>query len=194
MKIHVPSSGEDYKMPDNSPVSHGQGNHSALGGPGRAPGVSDALKLRIERVARMRVAGIKDQVIQLREGITAPAFHYLVNLDEYKQVQDSIFTSTLSAMDRAIAGNVELLRQEVRNNIPSALRTVIEVANQRKDLRTALAASLELLDRDPDRVAQKSKLQEVSVEGNRLPSEVIDVVSREADKVVSEINTTKGVN
>src|SRR6266403_6120426 len=124
MKIHVPNStsggvnavleAEPNPFPDNSPVNNGQGNHQAVGGPGRAPGVSSALRLRIQRVARMRVAGIKDQVIQLREGITAPAFHYLINLPDYKEVEDAVFDGTISAMDRALAGNVDTLRQEVR--------------------------------------------------------------------------------
>jgi hypothetical protein len=139
----------------------------------------------------MRTAGIKDSVIQLREGITAPAFHYLINLPEYKEVEDAVFDGTISAMDRALAGNVETLRNEVRGAVPAALRTVIEVANQRRDLKTALAASLELLDRDPDRVAQRSKPSEIPVDGVRLPDGIIDVVSKEADKVVNEINNKK---
>ncbi len=203
MKIHVPNGtsggvnavleAELSPFPDNSSVNNGQGNHQAVGGPGRPGGVSSALRLRIQRVARMRVAGIKDQVIQLREGITPPAFHYLINLPEYKEVEEAIFDGTLSAMDRAIAGNVETLRNEVRGAVPAALRTVIEVANQRRDLKTALAASLELLDRDPDRVAQRSKPSELSVDAVRLPDGVIDVVSKEADKVVNEINGSKRV-
>lgn len=192
MKIHVPFSTEN-PFPDNSPVSHGQGNHSALGGPGRPSGVSAALRLRIQRVARMRVAGIKDSVIQIREGITAPAFQYLVKLPEYIEVEESVFDGQISAMDRAIAGNVETLRNEVRGAVPAALRTVIEVANQRRDLKTALAASLELLDRDPDRVAQKSKLSETPIDAVRLPDNIIDMVSKDAEKVVGEINNSKRV-
>jgi len=157
------------------------------------PGVSSQLRLRIQRVARMRVAGIKDQVIQIREGITAPAFQYLIKLPEYKEVEDALFDGAISAMDRAIAGNVETLRNEVRGAVPAALRTVIEVANQRRDLKTALAASLELLDRDPDRIAQKSKLSETPIDGVRLPEGVIDVVSKEADTVVNEINGSKRI-
>jgi hypothetical protein len=197
MKIHVPSATDttspENPFPDNSPQSRGQGNHEAVGGPGRPVGVSSQLQLRIERVARMRVAGIRDLVIQSKEGITGPAFHYLINLPEYKEVEEFLFKATLCKMDAAIAGNVDLLRQELRQAIPSALRTVIEVANQRKDLRTALAASLEMLDRDPDRVAQKSKPQELNVDATRLSGEVIDIASKEADKVVTEINTTKGL-
>jgi len=203
MKIHVPNGmtggvnavleAELSPFPDNSPINNGQGNHQAVGGPGRPGGVSSQLRLRIQRVARMRVAGIKDQVIQLREGITPPAFHYLINLEEYKDVEQALFDGAISAMDRAIAGNVETLRNEVRGAVPAALRTVIEVANQRRDLKTALAASLELLDRDPDRVAQRSKPSESMIDAVRLPDGVIDVVSKEADKVVTEINNGKRI-
>lgn len=198
MKIHCPTDGSTgtgvpaaEPFPDNSPVSSGQGNHSATGGPGRLPGVSSALRLRIQRVARMRVAGIKDQVIQLREGITPAAFQYLIKLPEYLEVEEAVFDGTISAMDRALAGNVEALRTEVRGAVPAALRTVIEVANQRRDLKTALLASLELLDRDPDRVAQRSKPSEIPVDAVRLPDGVIDIVSKEADKVVGEINSKR---
>lgn len=190
MKIHVPSTDV---LPANGPINNGQGNHQAQGGPGRLPGVSSALRLRIQRVARMRVAGIKDQVIQIREGITAPAFQYLIKLPEYIEVEEAVFDGCVSAMDKAIAGNVEALRHEVRGAVPAALRTVIEVANQRRDLKTALAASLELLDRDPDRVAQKSKPSEIPIDGVRLPDGVIDIVSKEADKVTEEINNSKRV-
>ena len=192
MKIHVPSAtGVAEALPDNSPVSHGQGNHTASGGPGRLPGVSSALRLRIQRVARMRVAGIKDSVIQAREGITPAAFQYLVKLPEYLEVEEAVFDGTISEMDKALAGNVDLLRHEVRTAVPAALRTVIEVANQRRDLKTALAASLELLDRDHDRVAQKSKPSELPVDGVRLPDGIIDIVSKEADKVSNEVNKPK---
>lgn len=189
MKINCPQADLGSPFPDNSPVSAGQGNHSALGGPGRGAGISSAIRLRIQRVARMRVAGIKDSVIQLREGVTPPAFHYLINLPEYKEVEDAVFDGTISKMDAALAGNVDELRREVRGAVPAALRTVIEVANQRRDLKTALAASLELLDRDPDRVAQKSKPNEIPIDGIRLPDGIIDVVSKEADKVSNEVNT-----
>ena len=191
MKIHCPSGDVPTVMPDNSPVNNGQGNHQAQGGPGRLPGVSSQLRLRIQRVARMRVAGIKDQVIQIREGITPPAFQYLIKLPEYQDVEQALFDGAISAMDKAIAGNVETLRNEVRGAVPAALRTVIEVANQRRDLKTALAASLELLDRDPDRIAQKSKPSEIPIDGIRLPDGVIDVVSKEADKVSAEINSKR---
>jgi hypothetical protein len=190
VKINVPQA-DCSVFPDNTPVSAGQGNHSATGGPGHPGGINSQIRMRIQRVARMRVAGIKDSVIQLREGVTPPAFHYLINLPEYKEVEEALFEGTISSMDRAIAGNVEALRTEVRGAVPAALRTVIEVANQRRDLKTALAASLELLDRDPDRVAQKSKPSELPIEGVRLPDNVIDIVSKEADKVVGEVNNSK---
>lgn len=185
MKIHIGDNNEAVAP------SKASGNHNAQGGPGRLPGVSSAVRLRIQRVARMRVAGIKDSVIQLREGITAPAFQYLIKLPEYLEVEESVFDGQISAMDKAIAGNVEILRHEVRTAVPAALRTVIEVANQRRDLKTALAASLELLDRDPDRVAQKSKPSEVPVDGVRLSDNIIDVVSKEADKVSDEVNSKR---
>ncbi len=175
-------------------VTQSSGNHFATGGPGRGPGgVNSAIRIRIEKVARMRVNGMRDVRIQELLGIQAPAFKYLINLPEYKDVEEQILLGHLTEIDKATAGQVNILHQQLREAVPSALRGLIEVANQRRDLRTALSAQLEILDREPDRIASKSSNRngEIPIEGVRLPDGVIDIASRNGDSVITELANKK---
>lgn len=165
------------------------GNHSALGGPGRNPGsLNSQMKIRIEKVARMRVRGIRDVVIQDLLQINAAAFKYLINLPEYKDTEEQILEGHLTDLDKAVAGQVDVLRQQAREAVPTALRTLVEAASQRRDLRTALAAAGELLDRDPDRTFVKSS-QRGSAENsvNSVPQGVIDITTSDADEVIKDL-------
>jgi len=140
----------------------------------------------------MRVQGVKDQVIQTLLQINPAAFQYLIKLDEYKEVEESLLLGHLSDLDRATAGQADVLRQQAREGVPLALRTLVEAATQRRDLRTALAAAGELLDRDPDRLFAKTSRSslEQGIPINRVPQGVIDVTTSEADEVINDLKKT----
>jgi hypothetical protein len=177
----------------NATGSGGQGNHDATGGPGRAPGSpNSAMRIRIHKVARMRVNGVRDTVIQHLLGIQPPAFRYLTELPEYKDVEEQILLGHLTELDEATAGQVSVLRQQAREAVPSALRCLVEAVNQRRDLRTALAAAGEILDRDPDKTFVKSKGNEpIDISGHRLPDTLMEVTSKDADSVIEDLKITK---
>lgn len=155
------------------------------GGTGRAVGVLNTQTLlRMQRVARMEIAGVSDQAICKAENFDYPALAYLRKLHEYQELRQDLLEGHLTEMDRALAGRVDILRQEVRQAVPSALRCLVDVVNQRKDLRTALAAAGEILDRDPDRVFLKSKDPNASTgNSDRIPDTLMDSITNEADKV-----------
>lgn len=162
---------------------------NTVGGPGRPSGTLNTQTwLRIQRVARMEVVGISDRAICENEGFDAPALKYLRGLKEYQEVKEDILQGHLTEMDRAMAGKVDIMRQEIRNAVPSALRCLIDVVNQRRDLRTALSAASELLDRDPDRVFLKAKAPDSTApgEGVRLPDTIIEESTRQADSMIKE--------
>lgn len=164
-------------------------NTNTVGGPGRPTGILNTQTwLRIQRVARMEVVGISDRAICGNEGFDAPALKYLRGLKEYQEVKEDILQGHLTQMDRAMAGKVDIMRQEVRNAVPSALRCLIDVVNQRRDLRTALSAASELLDRDPDRIFLKAKDPAASQngEGVRIPDTIIEESTRQADALMKE--------
>jgi hypothetical protein len=163
------------------------------GGPGRPTGaLNSQMKIRIEKVARMRVQGVKDHVIQRILDINPPAFKYLINLVEYQEVEEQILSGHLTDLDKATAGQADVLRQQAREAVPTALRTLVEAASQRRDLRTALAAAGELLDRDPDRLFTKSSkgaLEQGPVL-HRVPQGVIDITTSEADEVLNDLKSS----
>ena len=163
------------------------------GGPGRPSGqLNTQTWLRIQRIARMEIVGISDRSICANEKMDYPALQYLRKLPEYQEVKEDLLQGHLTEMDRAIAGKVDILRQEVRAAVPGALRCLLDAVNQRKDLRTALAAAGEILDRDPDRIFPKSKaLESVNTEGVRIPDTIVDMTTEEADAILPKKETVQ---
>ena len=147
------------------------------------------VSLRMQRVARMEIAGVSDRAILAAEKIDVAQLQYLRKIPEYIELRQDLLEGHLTEMDRAIAGKVDILRQEVRQAVPSALRCLIDAVNQRKDLRTALAAAGEILDRDPDRVFLKSKeMGGVAGDSVQLPNTIVENMTVDADKVAASIN------
>ena len=186
-------------MPKISVGGNGQGVFYGQGSPfnpGRGSGTLNAQTwIRIQRVARMEISGIADRHICANENIDYPALKYLRSLAEYQEVKDNLLQGHLTEMDKAIAGKVDILRGEIRNAVPAALRTLVDVVNQRRDLRTALAAATELLDRDPDQTFSKSRdcLATGSETGARVPDAVVESVTKDSETVSNDL-AAKRVN
>jgi hypothetical protein len=162
-------------------------------GPGPSPGTLHAqTKIRIEQIARYRIAGLRDIRIAEILKITPAALKFITDKIEYKEVEEALLIGQLTEMDLALAGQIEPLRQEVRNAVPAALRCLVDAVNQRRDLRTALAASVEILKRDPDRVAPD--LERGSRDGSdpfdgmkTIPQSLMDETAKQADVTASEL-------
>lgn len=118
---------------------------------------SAKVQIRMQQIARLRVAGVKDAVIAASVGLTPAGLARIVALDEFKDLQDSILHGTISKMDQALAGKADLIKQQFREGVPLAMRTLLETVTQRRDLRAAMAAASEILDRDPDGTLLKAK-------------------------------------
>jgi hypothetical protein len=164
------------------------------GSPGPAPGTLHAqTKIRIEQIARYRIAGIRDFRIAEILKITPAALKFITEKVEYKEVEEALLVGHLTEMDLALAGQVDPLRQEVRNAVPAALRCLVDAVNQRRDLRTALAASVEILKRDPDRVAPDlERASRVSSEDpleymKTIPQSMMEETARSADVVATQL-------
>jgi hypothetical protein len=151
-------------------------------------------KIRIEQIARYRIAGIRDFRIAEILKISPAALKFITEKTEYKEVEEALLIGHLTEMDLALAGHIDPLRQEVRNAVPAALRCLVDAVNQRRDLRTALAASVEILKRDPDRVApdlERGSAQrgdEEFLSGLRtIPQSLMDETAKTADVVATQI-------
>ena len=147
--------------------------------------------IRIPQIARMRVAGHKDAFIASVVGLTPAGLARIVSLPEYKDVENAVLSGTISKMDMALAGRADLLRQEFKVGVPLAMRTLLEAVQQRRDLRAALEASKELLDRDPDRVFVKASRSETAAQQSiTIPGEVLTALAPSADSVATSSSAT----
>lgn len=166
-------------------------------GPGRPSGsMNTQTWLRIQRVARMEVVGIADRLICENEKFDQASLTYLRKLPEYQEVKENLLQGHLTEMDRAMAGKVDVMRQSIRSAVPAALRCLVDAATQRRDLKAALSASIEILDRDPDRAFLKSKDPSAVAftSGAGLPDIIVDSVSAEADASISGASDVKDEN
>jgi hypothetical protein len=142
-------------------------------------------KIRIEQIARYRIAGVRDQKIADLLGITPAVLKFITDKPEYKNTEEALLIGHLTEMDMAIAGKVEPLRQQMRSAVPAALRCLLDVVNQRRDLRTALAGAVEILKRDPDRACPQESSENV-IE-NSLPVEVLNASINESEKLRANV-------
>lgn len=160
------------------------------GGPpqGSAGGTYAKVGLKIPQIARWRVAGITDQTIAKMLGMSTSGLARILATPEYLEYESCILQGHLTAMDRALSGKVEAIRQELRQAVPGALRTVVEVAMQRRDMKAAFAAAKEILDRDPDRILPNNG-EELAAPG--VPAEVLQEAAKQGNEIAENYDKSK---
>jgi DNA-binding CsgD family transcriptional regulator len=179
-------------------ISNGSSSSGGSGTNGPAPGSLHAqTKIRIEQIARYRIAGIRDFRIAEILKLTPATLKFITEKVEYKEVEEALLIGHLTEMDLALAGHIDPLRQEIRNAVPAALRCLVDAVTQRRDLRTALAASVEILKRDPDRVAPDLEKSSRS-DGNdpleymkTIPQSMLEETARSADIVAIQLTNKR---
>lgn len=155
--------------------------------------MTSKVKILIEQIARYRVAGMRDGVIAARMGISQSGLSRILALQEYKDVEESVLTGTVSKLDEALAGRADALKDYAKQAVPVALRTLLEAATQRRDLRAAISASSEILDRDPDRNFIKGKVG-MTEDAPKVSEAALDALSVEADKTAVQATQKVVVN
>lgn len=145
--------------------------------------------LKIPQIARWRMAGISDTTIQKLLGMSSGGLAQLLASSEYKEYEAALLNAHLSKMDEALAGKVDLIHQEFRVAVPAALRCLVDTVTQRRDLKAALGAAKEILDRDPDRTLVTNASQEPVAPG--VPAEVLDNAAEEGNKIAEGYDKVK---
>ena len=151
--------------------------------------VSPKVRIAIEQIARMRVAGIRDNVIAARLGSSTSGLSRILALPEYQEFEEAILQGTTSQMDEALAGKVEDMKRYFEHAIPAALSTLFETVRQRRDLRAAMSAAGEILDRDPNATfAKRARVGQPGAEATAptVSREFLDGVAKVADVVAKE--------
>jgi hypothetical protein len=146
--------------------------------------------IKIPQIARWRIAGITDTKIAELIHMTIPGLARILATAEYKDYEAALLNGHLTDMDRALAGKVSAIHQEIRSAVPAALRCLVDTVTQRRDLKAALQAAKEILNRDPDHVLPESVSGEGIAPG--IPAEVLDAAIAEGNKIASNYDPGPG--
>lgn len=150
--------------------------------------VSPKVRMAIEQIARLRVAGIKDNIIAIRMGYSTAGLSRILALPEYQDFEEAVFQGHISKMDEALAGKLDDMKKYFETAVPQALSTLFETCRQRRDLRAAMSAAAEILDRDPEGTFSKKKasLDPTNPAAPSVSKEFLDGVTAHADAVAKE--------
>lgn len=158
------------------------------------PSVRISTLSRIHKVARLSVAGVRDDRIATIVGLSLAGLASLKQRQDYKDLVQEILAGTITRWDEEIANDVVALRQEFAVGVPLAMRTLLDAVQQKRDLKSSIEAAKELLDRDPKKVFSKNAVA-APEDGERpsLPSHILNSISKDADDAVAEVANSKKV-
>ena len=116
------------------------------------PNVQRKLLLRMEQIARYRVAMLPTYKIAALVGMSEQGLYHLMHRPEYIQVENEVRSTVLEDMDAQMQEDrMRALRRDFDKVIPEVFNTVVQTMRQTKDLRSRMAAAIFLADRDPGR-------------------------------------------
>jgi hypothetical protein len=139
--------------------------------------------IKIPQIARWRIAGVTDIRIASLMQMTLSGLARILSSKEYIEYEAALMNGHIGAMDEALAGKIKEIQGECRRAVPAALRALVDTVTQRRDLKAALQAAKEILDRDPDRTLPATAEQEAVAPG--IPAEVINAAAEESNKIAS---------
>lgn len=149
---------------------------------------STRLQIKMQQIARMRVTGIKDVVIASTLQLSNSGLQRILRLPDYIELEEAILNGHLSKMDETMSQNLHAMKTEMSYAVPLALRTLVDACAQKRELRTAIAAAAEILDRDPKRTFAKGRVGDGPNTGSGVPAELLASVNAEGDGVAKEFD------
>lgn len=150
--------------------------------------LSPRSNIKIQQIARMRVAGIKDTAIASHLGYSTSGLARILKLPDYVEVQEAILNGVISKMDESLAGRSEAMHEEFAIGVPLAMRALLDAAKQRKDVKASISAAAEILERDPKRTFSKRKEdQPFSPNELNLPPAILSSTETIGDNVANRM-------
>jgi predicted transcriptional regulator len=137
----------------------------------------------MNRIAKLRAANVRDVNIAKLCNLTNSGLQRILRLQEYRDCEASVFEGSLSDLDRELAKDFQTMRKFYEPAVPAALRAMVDSVVQRRDLRTALAAAREILDRDPKRQFLRQETAVADSPSASLPEALIQAISKDSDGV-----------
>jgi hypothetical protein len=156
-------------------------------GQGRGSEMKNTILFKLNQVARLRLfSGLKDGQIATLMNLSQSGFSRLLTLPEYQEIETQLLEGGVTKLDEQVAGKIDEMRELYKPAVPAAMRTLLEVVTQRRDLRAAVAASIQVLDRDPDQTFVATGKREANAQG-------VNAVGVPAGVLASAISAGAGV-
>ncbi len=155
--------------------------------------LSPRSNIKIQQIARMRVAGIKDVVIASHLGYSTSGLARILKLPDYQELEEAILSGVISKMDESLAGRSEAMHEEFAVGVPLAMRALLDAARQRKDVKASISAAAEILERDPKRTFSKRKEDQPFDRSElNLPEAILATTERIGDEVANRMGQAIG--
>lgn len=138
-------------------------------------------QIKAEQIARMIVKGMKGTRIAVELGMSYDGVQRILRHPEYLKIESEVRTGVLSKMDARLDKRASM-SEEVEDAIPDALAVLLDAVKKKRDLK----ASLELLDRDPNRQFAKNKQSTIAAQPPATPTlglsdDALNEVMKQAD-------------
>jgi hypothetical protein len=147
---------------------------------------------KIEQIARWRVAGVKDSVIAQKLGMSYGGLVRILQTELYKKRETEVRHFLTGKMDQVLVEDrTSILKNELRDAVPDALKFIIDQCRQGSDMRARMAAAKEVLDRDPSKTFSKTGRAEdqSSNNPNGLPEGVLSAAKKESQAATRIMDT-----
>lgn len=140
----------------------------------------DKALFKKEQIARYTLAGLTDQEIAERLMMTHAGVVTAKQQPEYKAIETSLRDGVLTQMDAELGEDIVAMRTKLRTYVPAALQTLIDAAQQRKDLKLAVNASEAL-------IAMDGRMAKVSRTGVATPEQGGSAISQHDNDAAQEL-------
>lgn len=109
----------------------------------------DKTELRRMTGARLECAMIyTDAEIAAAIGLTPAGYAQMKTSPEYIAIRNAIKHGVIAETDEVLGDNIEKMRERVRDLMPAALQTLADAVMQRRDLKLAKDAALDIIKVD----------------------------------------------
>lgn len=146
--------------------------------------MNSQVKIKAEQIARMIVAGKKATQIALEMNMSYGGLQRILACPEYKAIENDVRATNLGNMDASLAKRAQLVK-DLDDAVPDAMQCLIDAVKQKRDLRMALQAATQVLDRDPRKQFTKQTQAEAArnpaSQTPSLPQSMLDSIMTDAD-------------
>ena len=114
----------------------------------KAPGMQWKRYMRVERIARLDLAGFTETEIAFSQGITVVRVNQLKRTPEYVAIRLQCATGIIAQADRNMFADIDANHQVIKDMVPEALLALRDTILDRNNPALRLRAAQDLLDRE----------------------------------------------